>query len=150
MEPYDRAKLINEIADLVTEIQKMEKKTEMTEYLLNIQPVIYEKSVKSEKRARSSSINKSLDNMDAFLVSQTDNRKTRLLNEYLVATGGCPIINHTEYIKEDFFCFDCNSSNMIVDTVKSSIVCGDCGHQMRCKTNLRTYSQTQITLRNTK
>ena len=58
--------------------------------------------------------------------------------------------------KDVLSCTVCGSDNVkpTGDTVKTSTgaylgyVCSDCGHQMRGKTNVRTYTQTQSTLRN--
>jgi len=60
--------------------------------------------------------------------------------------------------KEVLSCTACGSENVepTGDTVKTTtgaylgFVCKDCGHQMRGKTNVRTYAQTQSTLRNAK
>lgn len=60
--------------------------------------------------------------------------------------------------KEELSCTVCGSSNVKAtgDTVKTvtgayiGYVCNDCGHQMRGKTNVRTFAQAQSTLRNAK
>lgn len=63
---------------------------------------------------------------------------------------------HTD--KEELSCTVCGSPNVkpTGDTVKTTtgaylgFKCGECGHQMRGKTNVRTFAQTQSTLRNAK
>jgi len=127
MDPWELNKLKEEIKELKNEIHRMRTQEEMTEYLLSIQSIIRQKNVKKKVERRVVPPPTELTNVNAFLVSETDNRKKRLLNDYLIATGGCPIVEPNEYTNKDFSCDDCKSTDMIVDSVKSSIICGNCG-----------------------
>ena len=123
---YEINQLENEIEELQKEIQRMETQEDMTEYLLQTQHVFKEKSLNTEKKKV---VNKSNDllSLNAFLISETDNRKKRLLNEYLVSTGGAPVSFESEYCKTDFFCEECGFE-ITIDKARSDKLCTNCGY----------------------
>lgn len=119
---------LKEIDALKQEIERIESNEDMTEYLLDIRDVLKKKGERREKKERKKipSVTEPT-SVNSFLITETDNRKKKLLNEYLIAAGMCPEADNTEYCDDDFVCHDCNSTNMIVCAPKSEIICEECG-----------------------
>lgn len=126
----------NTISKLEKEIRKLESQDDMTEYLLNIHDVLKRKSVLDDHENTSTQKKtKNVNNLpsssiDSFCVREKSNHKTSLLNDYLYHTTGCVANNFEKsqvYKQDDFVCTDCSSSNMIVESAKSSMICLDCG-----------------------
>lgn len=128
-----------QIKELKSQLEKIKNKEAMTEYLLDVQAVLHKKSLDSnvntinnitnDNSIKQEKINYSNKNgVDNFLISKTTNSKQKILDEYLTITGGCPSNVYTQhYDLKDFKCNECESNTMLVDSVKSLIICKECG-----------------------
>ena len=126
-----------EIQKLKDDIQKLESQDDMTEYLLSIHDVLKRKSILDNRECDPDvqkidykDITLASASIDSFCIRKKSNEKTSLLNDYLYHTTGCVSDAYEKskvYKQDDFICMECGSSNMIVESAKSSIICIDCG-----------------------
>lgn len=122
--------LSNEINQLTEEIESLKRNDEFTEYLLDVQSILYRKTIEEDQEIEISEDTDSANGISQFLVAKTSNKKQQLLNEYLVATGGCPesdCAREYHYHTEDFICSGCDSRDKVIDRARSMIICSECG-----------------------
>lgn len=133
--------LFEDINNLEKEIKDIKEQNNLTEYLLDVHSVFKQKAIiendnnieKTEKteneKSEKSEENKKSEEITVtdFIISTSSNHKKKLLNEYLRLTGKAPDEEIFEYNRDEFMCKTCKTENMIVDPVRSMLVCRDCG-----------------------